>query len=334
MNEVVRGRVDDEAGRLAALRRYRILDTEPEEEFDEIVTLIRTIFDIPYAAINLIDFDRQWTKAAAGMSADACAQSNCARSEAFCNYTIQSDDSLIVEDAAQDPRFADNHFVTGPLCIRSYLGVPLTTSDGYNIGALCVFGTEPRKFTPEDKEVLYNFAKVVMSQFELRLTARIDGVTGVLTRRAFMSRMDRIVAENGDEPASFVLLDLDHFKSVNDRFGHPAGDAVLAHVASIMSAAVCKSDSVGRLGGEEFGILLAGASLAEAEDFTQQLRGQLAQASIPEIDGGSVTASAGIAQRNRGEPRPSWFERADRALYAAKREGRDRIVAAEPAESI
>ena len=110
MNEVVRGRVDDEAGRLAALRRYRILDTEPEEEFDEIVTLIRTIFDIPYAAINLIDFDRQWTKAAAGMSVDACAQSNCARSEAFCNYTIQSDDSLIVEDAAQDPRFADNHF--------------------------------------------------------------------------------------------------------------------------------------------------------------------------------------------------------------------------------
>ena len=149
-----------------------------------------------------------------------------------------------------------------------------------------------------------------------------------------MARMDRIVAENGDEPASFVLLDLDHFKSVNDRFGHAAGDAVLAHVASTMSAAVCKSDSVGRLGGEEFGILLAGASLAEAEEFTQQLRGQLAQASILEIDGASVTASAGIAKRNLGEPRPSWFERADRALYAAKRKGRDRIVAAEPAESI
>lgn len=333
MNEVVRGQIDDEAERLAALRRYRILDTEPEEEFDEIVTLIRTIFDIPYAAINLIDFDRQWAKATAGMSAETCAQSNCARSEAFCNYTIQSDDSLIIEDATQDPRFAKNQLVTGPLRIRSYLGVPLTTPDGYNIGAICVFGTEPRTFTSEDKEVLCNFAKVVMSQFELRLTARLDGLTGVLTRRAFMTRLDRVVAENVDRPTSLVLLDLDHFKSVNDRFGHPAGDAVLAHVAATMNGVARKSDSIGRLGGEEFGILLPDANLTEAEGFMQQLQIRLAQTSIPEIDGGSVTASAGIAKRNLGEPRQSWFERADRALYAAKREGRDRIIAAEPAES-
>lgn len=334
MNEAVRVNVDDEVGRLAALRRYRILDTEPEEEFDEIVALIRTIFDIPYAAINLIDFDRQWTKAAAGMRPDACAQSNCERSEAFCNHTIRSGDALVVEDAMQDPRFANNHFVTGPLRIRSYLGVPLTTPSGYNIGALCVFGTEPRKFTSEDKEVLCNFAKVVISQFELRLTARLDGLTGVLTQRAFMTRMDRIVADNVDQPASLLLLDLDHFKSVNDRFGHAAGDAVLAHVAATMSGAARKSDSVGRLGGEEFGILLTGASLGEAEGFTQRLRTQLAQASIPEIGGGSVTVSAGIAERRPGETRQSWFERADRALYAAKRNGRDRSVAAETAESV
>ena len=234
----------------------------------------------------------------------------------------------------QDPRFANNHFVTGPLRIRSYLGVPLTTPGGYNIGALCVFGTEPRKFTSEDKEVLCNFARVVISQFELRLTARLDGLTGVLTQRAFMTRMDRIVADNVDQPASLLLLDLDHFKSVNDRFGHTAGDAVLAHVAATMSGVARKSDSVGRLGGEEFGILLPGANLGEAEGFTQRLRTQLAQASISEIDGGSVTVSAGIAERSPGETRQSWFERADRALYAAKRNGRDRSVAAKTAESI
>jgi diguanylate cyclase (GGDEF)-like protein len=334
MNEAVRLDAPDEAGRLAALRRYRILDTEPEEEFDEIVALVRSIFNIPYAAINLIDSDRQWSKATAGIASDSCRPDpNCSRSEAFCDHTIRADEAMIVEDATQDPRFANNPFVTGPLDIRAYLGVPLTTPDGYNIGALCVFGSEPRSFTATDKEVLNNFAKVVMSQFELRLTARIDSLTGVLTRRAFMTRLDRVVAENLDQPTSLVLLDLDHFKSINDRFGHPAGDTVLAQTAATMSGLARKSDSIGRLGGEEFGILLPGASLSDAQGIAERLRNRFAQVSIPEIDGGMVTVSAGIAQRGAGETRQSWFERADRAQYAAKRSGRDRVVAAEPAES-
>lgn len=332
MNEAVCLEADEEAGRLAALRRYRILDTEPEEEFEEIVALIRTIFDTSYAAINLIDFDRQWSKAAAGPPGTSAGQNNCSRGEAFCNYTIQTDAAMIVKDAANDPRFANSPFVTGPLGVRSYLGVPLTTPDGYNIGALCVFGTEPRSFTLDDIKVLSNFAKVVMSQFELRLTARIDGLTGVLTRRAFMTRLDRIVAENLPQPASLVLLDLDHFKSINDRFGHSAGDGVLSHVAATMNGMARKSDSIGRLGGEEFGILLPGASLSEAQGVADRLRSQFARASIPEINGGTVTVSAGIAERGAGEYRQSWFERADRALYAAKRSGRDRFVVAEPAE--
>lgn len=333
MNEAVRLDAPDEAGRLAALRRYKILDTDPEQEFDEIVALVRSIFNISYAAINLIDFDRQWSKAAAGSVPDGCtSETNCSRGEAFCNYTIQADEAMIVEDATQDPRFANNPFVTGPLHIRSYLGVPLTTPDGYNIGALCVFGSEPRSFTAADKEVLSNFAKVVMSQFELRLTARIDGLTGVLTRRAFMTRLDRVVAENLDQPTSLVLLDLDHFKSINDHFGHPAGDSVLAQVAATMTGLARKTDSIGRLGGEEFGILLPGASLSDAHGIIERLRNQFAQVSIQEIDGGTVTVSAGIAERGADETRQSWFERADRAQYVAKRSGRDRIVAAEPAE--
>lgn len=333
MNEAARLGADDEAGRLAALRRYNILDTEPEEEFDEIVALIRSIFNISSAAINFIDFNRQWSKAAASISSDRCApQNNCARSEAFCDHTIRTHEAMMIEDATKDPRFADNHFVTGPLGVRSYLGVPLTTPDGYNIGALCVFGTEPRSFSPADKEVLNNFAKVVMSQMELRLMARIDGLTGVLTRKAFMTRLDRVVAENGTPPTSLVLLDLDHFKSINDRFGHPAGDAVLSHVAGAMSGLVRRSDSIGRVGGEEFGVLLHDASLVEAQEFARRLQGQLIQLCIPHAGVGAVTVSAGVSERGRGETRDSWFERADQALYAAKRNGRDQVVAAAPAE--
>lgn len=331
MNEAAPLAANDEAGRLAALRRYNILDTEPEEEFDEIVALIKSIFSISSAAINLIDSDRQWSKAAVGDSFERyVSQYNCARSEAFCDYTIRSHEAMMIEDATVDPRFSNNSLVTGPLGFRSYLGVPLTTPDGYNIGALCVFGTEPRSFTLADKEVLSNFAKVVMSQLELRLTARIDGLTGVLNRKAFVTRLDRVVAENGTQPTSLVLLDLDHFKSVNDRFGHPAGDAVLTHVATAMGALVRRSDSIGRVGGEEFGILLLGASIGDAQEFAERLRGDLVRLSIPDISGETVTVSAGVAERGRSETRQSWFERADRALYAAKRNGRDQVVAAAP----
>ncbi len=331
MNEAARLGADDEAGRLAALRRYNILDTAPEEEFGEIVALIRTIFNISSAAINLIDFDRQWAKASAGVGSETgAAQPSCAREEAFCNHTIRSQEATMIEDATQDPRFANNHFVTGPLGVRSYLGVPLTTPDGYNIGALCVFGSEPRSFTAADKEVLSNFARVVMSQMELRLTARVDGLTGVLTRKAFVTRLDRVVAEDAAGSTSLVLLDLDHFKSINDRFGHPAGDAVLTQVAAAMSGLVRKSDSIGRVGGEEFGILLPDADLSAVQDLATRLQEHLAQLSIPEIAGERVTVSAGAAERGRGETRQSWFERADRALYAAKHNGRDQVVAAAP----
>lgn len=334
MNEAARLVADDEPGRLAALRRYNILDTEPEAEFDEIVALITSIFNISSAAINLIDFDRQWSKAAVGdFSERPSSQFNCARSEAFCDHTIRSHDAMMIEDATADPRFANNSLVTGPLGFRSYLGVPLTTPEGYNIGALCVFGTEPRSFTLADKEVLANFAKVVMSQLELRLTARVDGLTGVLNRKAFMTRLDRVVAENGKQPTSLVLLDLDHFKSINDRFGHPAGDSVLMHVTAAMSALLRKADSLGRLGGEEFGILLQDSNVADAEAFTERLRGQFIELAIPEIGGETVTVSAGLAERGTNETRQSWFERADRALYSAKGNGRNRVVAAEAVET-
>ncbi|WP_283176489.1 GAF domain-containing protein [Gemmobacter sp. 24YEA27] len=175
-------RLNDEAGRLAALRRYEILDSAPETEFSDIVALVKSIFNTKYAAINLIDSERQWMKAAAGLE-----PLECGRGDAFCDHTIRGTSALAVEDATADSRFSDNPFVTGEASIRSYLGVPLTSPDGYNIGAICVFDTGLRKFSDADKTVLENFAKVVMSQFELRLIARQDSLTGSLTRRAFMS---------------------------------------------------------------------------------------------------------------------------------------------------
>lgn len=315
-------RLNDEAGRLAALLRYEVLDTEPETEFADIVSLVKSIFSTRYAAINLIDTDRQWMKAAAGLDPIECG-----RGDAFCDYTIQGTGTLAVEDTTTDNRFMNNPFVTGEAAIRSYLGAPLTTPDGYNIGAICVFDPEPRKYTEADEAVLANFAKVVMSQFELRLIARQDSLTGSLTRRAFLDRMDRLLEKQ--QPASLLLIDLDHFKSVNDTFGHPVGDLVLKSVSMTVQSSLRRTDAFGRLGGEEFAVLLPVADEGGALAFADRLRGEVAARALPEIAGANVTLSIGIAGHRKGESRDEWLARADHALYAAKTTGRNCCVVAE-----
>ncbi|MCL4066230.1 sensor domain-containing diguanylate cyclase [Pseudomonas sp. GX19020] len=315
-------RLNDEAGRLAALRRYEILDSAPETEFSDIVALVKSIFNTKYAAINLIDSERQWMKAAAGLE-----PLECGRGDAFCDHTIRGTSALAVEDATADSRFSDNPFVTGEASIRSYLGVPLTSPDGYNIGAICVFDTGLRKFSDADKTVLENFAKVVMSQFELRLIARQDSLTGSLTRRAFVERMDRLSGR--EDPVSLLMIDLDRFKLVNDTFGHPVGDIVLKSVATTIQSSLRKSDALGRLGGEEFAVLLPGADATGALAFADRLRNEIATRKLDEIAGANVTLSIGIADHRAGESRDLWLARADQALYAAKTTGRNRCVVAE-----
>lgn len=321
MNVFAAFKANDEAGRLAALQRYEVLDRASEKEFEQIVTLVRTLFKVPYVAINLIDTDRQFMQTAAGMQ-----PMNCPRGDTFCDQTIRGRRALAVEDATQDPRFASNPYVYSEAHIRSYLGVPLTSPDGYNIGALCVFDTEPRSFSAGDIDVLSNFSKIVMSQFELRLIARQDSLTGALTRRAFFERLDRALAE--DEESSLLMLDLDHFKKVNDTHGHSAGDLVLRRVSECLMANLRNLDSVGRLGGEEFGVLLSGVPEAEALRIADGLRGAISDLEFPEMGGFRQTVSIGVASRRGETSQSKWLARADEALYTAKHAGRNTLVLA------
>lgn len=321
MNVFAAFKANDEAGRLAALQRYEALDSTSEKEFDQIVTLVQTLFKVPFVAINLIDNGRQFMQTAAGMS-----PMNCRREDTFCDQTIRGNSALAIENAALDPRFAANLHVCGASHIRSYLGVPLTSPDGYNIGALCVFDTKPRKFLPDDIEVLGNFAKIVMSQFELRLIARQDSLTGALTRRAFFARLDRAVVE--EEQSSLLMLDLDHFKQVNDTHGHAAGDLVLRRVSECLMANLRNLDSIGRLGGEEFGVLLAAVPEAEAMEIAERLRLSISSLKFNGMDGFQQTVSIGVAGRRGETSQCKWLARADEALYAAKHSGRNTLVLA------
>jgi PAS domain S-box-containing protein len=155
--------LDDTSDRQAALRRYHILDTAPEKNFDQITSLVAKVCDVPTALITLIDEERQWFK--------SCFNFDARETDigvSFCVHAVHQGEMLVVEDATEDPRFKDNPIVTGPPHIRFYAGAPLTTPDGIHIGTLCIIDYEPRTFDAAQREILDRLADVVVNQFELR----------------------------------------------------------------------------------------------------------------------------------------------------------------------
>jgi PAS domain S-box-containing protein len=154
---------DIETKRLQALSSYNVLDTLPEKEYDAITRLASYICQVPISLITLIDRDRQWFKSTFGM--DLIQTS---RADSFCTYTIQNDEILEVNNAAEDEVFADNIFVKGEGHIRFYAGAPLIDPEGNRLGSLCVVDTVPRKLTYEQRDALRTLADEVMSHLVLR----------------------------------------------------------------------------------------------------------------------------------------------------------------------
>jgi len=153
----------DEPTRLAALRRYRILDTPPEPAFDDLARLASEVCGTPMALVTLVDSERQWFKARVAVEARETP-----RDVAFCAHTVMGRDLLVVPDAREDGRFADNPFVTGEAGIRFYAGAPLVTADGSSVGSLCVLDRTPRELTPEQADALRALSRLVVAQMELK----------------------------------------------------------------------------------------------------------------------------------------------------------------------
>jgi GAF domain-containing protein len=157
----------NEKKRLKVLWQYDVLDTVPEEVFDELTELAARICEAPIALISLVDEKRQWFKAKVGVTV-----SETSRDFSFCAYAITQSELFIVPDATQDKRFANNPLVTSEPKIRFYAGAPLITLDGHALGTLCVIDKVPRELRLEQKQALRILARHVVSQLELRRRSR------------------------------------------------------------------------------------------------------------------------------------------------------------------
>jgi diguanylate cyclase (GGDEF)-like protein len=344
---------DNEAERLSALQRYRILDTPPESRFDDLVAIAAAICGMPMGSVSLIDDDRQWFKARLGLE-----DAETPRDTAFCAHAIlEPDKVMVVPDARADARFRDNPFVTGAPGIRFYAGAPLLSADGLPLGTLCVMDRQPRELAPYQQEALdalsrqvaallelhrvsselklqlqdrgwyerklHDYAEALEAQnAELSEQVRSDALTGLANRRALVAALEDALGA-GRLPLCLALVDIDHFKAVNDTHGHAAGDAVLVQVADTLRASAAGHGLLARHGGEEFAWLLPGVELAQARLQCDFLREAVAFASgaLP------VTVSVGLAEARAGDGLATLMQRADEALYRAKRNGRNRVEA-------
>lgn len=181
---------ENENERLKALHRYNILDTLSEEEYDDITKLIAYICKVPIAHISFIDDKRQWFKSAIGFDAPEMS-----REETFCQYTIMGSEILEVPNTLEHEVFKDHLHVTGDFNIRFYLGIPITTPDGYNIGTICAVDNVPHQVSDEERTALSTFAKHIITQLELKnknlelVKANDIAEKAVLAKDSFMANM-------------------------------------------------------------------------------------------------------------------------------------------------
>jgi diguanylate cyclase (GGDEF)-like protein len=332
----------DEELRVRSLQKMQLLSTPAELDFDRITRTAAEYFQAPIALVSLVDRDRQWFKSRQGLDLPETP-----RSFSFCAHAILGDEAFAVTDAREDERFADNPLVTGEPGVAFYAGFPVKNGQGYKIGTLCIIDRRPRTFTEEDVDRLEDFARwlelvienrrlgesqnqLLAELTQARRESMICPMTQAWNRRGFSGLMAREIsrAKRDGRPLALALIDIDHFKRINDSHGHPAGDAAIIALARILRGHTRAYDVFARLGGEEFAVIMPEIRQQDVIGAGEKLRAAVERDAVLPT-GDKLTISLGLGWFDPREAELSeelMIVKADQALYRAKQAGRNRVV--------
>jgi diguanylate cyclase (GGDEF)-like protein len=314
-------RPENEASRLAELRRLQVLDTPPEDRYDRVTRIARRLFDVPIALVSLVDETRQWFKSCQGLDATETA-----RDVSFCGHAILGDEIFVIPDAADDPRFHDNPLVTGEPGIRFYAGFPIRGPEGTAVGTLCIIDRQPRDLGEDDRQALIDLGRIVERELASFHLATMDELTGITNRRGFEAQGRQALAScrRTGHRATLLFFDLDHFKQINDSFGHAAGDSALQQFAAILRDTLRDSDVIGRISGDEFAVLLTNLAANDVQVAIKRLAAAVGRYNRQSNQGYAIDYSLGLADFDTDVHADinDLMAAADRLMYDAKKHRR------------
>ena len=308
---------------LALVERLRSAEHSLDAMLQHVTDAASRVLGGARSSLRLLDDSRSRLLVAArtGAALHGAAELEFRVGEGLVGWVAKHGEPLCVDDAERDPRFVPKGEASAPL--GAFLGVPLLDARGA-FGVLAAT-SQQQPFSPAHARWLHVVAGVAAPHLEnarLRRIAITDELTLALNRRALDTLIPREPSP-ADAVLSVALFDIDHFKQINDRLGHAAGDDVLRAVPRLLGAMIRRGDAVVRLGGDEFLLVLRGVEAATATQIAERACAAIVSAAILREP---VTISAGVAERAAGEPRDELLARADRALYAAKAGGRNRAA--------
>ena len=332
------------------LQRYQILNGSMAYDASQISRTAALVFDLPTVVVVLNERYRHWYQSQHGV-----APGSLDHVLAFCALSNLSDSLFVVQDVRKEAFFSRDKSLTRAASIVFFAGAPLSDPDGKRFGTLCLIDEKPREFGADKLAVLGSFAELVSQDICLRSAGRYavrdlidleeekcflfdlamtDPLTKALNRRAFFRFAEREVLRSRRHglDVSVLMIDIDHFKAVNDVYGHNAGDDVLKQLVGVVSDITRDEDLVGRLGGEEFALILPETDLEKAGILANRLREAVKRLSFPTEAGAfgiSVSIGISVPEASDTDILPA-LARADKALYEAKRNGRDRVETSAP----